>query len=182
MDWSWIDTVSTAAVGGLGIFFTWLTAKQGRAHALALSDHQAAHALDAARLSRDQDRKSEAYVHALAVAEKIGNWCQSVAPVVVRGKPEPLPDLPDLDSQVGARARLLAFGSPDVQQLWDAWEAAAKQVFADAAYLVAMKQEDRSEEREHRGQVQRELTLEIKPVEMKARKALSDRVNAELVG
>lgn len=180
VDWSWVDGASAAALGVAGIYFTWLSGKQGRTHALEMSDRQTAHAVEAARVAREQERKAEAYVHALEVAEQVGNWCQSVQPMLVTDPPQPLPPLPDLDAQVAARARLLAFGSAEVMRAWSHWEDSAKKILADDAYLSAMRAENAPEERRHRMKVQKELTLERKPAEVAARTALSDRVNLEL--
>lgn len=180
MDWSWLDSGATALLGVAGIFFTWLTGKQARDNARDLFQRQSEHASREARLARSHDRRSDAYVHALEVAEQVGNWCQSVQPMVVTDPPQPLPDLPELGTQVAARARLLAFGSDEVRHLWTGWEDSARTILADDRYLADMRAESRAEEGPYLMDVHRELTLEHKPTEARNRKALADQINLEL--
>src|SRR5687768_7372518 len=138
----WIAPVATAPLGIAGVFFTWLTGRQGREHARDLAKAQQDHSARETALAREQDRKADAYVRALEVAEQTGNWVQSVQPFIQTDPPQELPPLPELEPQVASRARLLAFGSTGVRALWDGWEACARQVANTNAYLRMLQNEN----------------------------------------
>jgi hypothetical protein len=68
MAWEWVAPTATAALGTVGIVFTWLSGKQGREHAAAM-----------AREERTQQRLADTYVALLDMAERVGmcgpRWC-----------------------------------------------------------------------------------------------------------
>jgi len=63
-------------IGGTGgVFFTWLTARQGRDHAETVLGQQLAHERLLASEERDQQRLETAYVNLLEMAEAAGSGC-----------------------------------------------------------------------------------------------------------
>ncbi len=99
MAWEWVAPAATAAatttVGVAGIFFTWLTGKQGRDHAETISNQRLTHERLLAKEAREQERLENAYVELLRMAERAGQWAQMVYPVFQSGQPPstPLPSL-----------------------------------------------------------------------------------------
>lgn len=172
--------MATASLGVAGVFFTWLTGWQGRQAAGAIARAQQDHSAREAALARDQDRKAQAYVRILEVAEQTGNWAQSVQPLIQTDPPQDLPPLPELEPQVASRSRLLAFGSAEVRLLWDEWEASARTVLTSNAYLNLLQNEGDRETRKERQRMQLEIHEQLKPAELAARAALADQINAEL--
>lgn len=176
----WIAPVATAAVGVAGVFFTWLSGWQGRKTAEAIAQGQQDHAAQEAALAREQDRKAEAYVRILEVAEQTGNWVQSVQPLITTDPPQESPPLPELEPQVASRAVLLAFGSAEVRLLWDEWETNARKVLTSNAYLRLLQHEGDSETRRERQRMRLEIHEQLKPAELAARASLADKINSEL--
>ena len=93
MAWEWVAPVATAtasiAVGVGGVFFTWLTGKQGREHAETVLGLQLSHERLLASEARNEQRLEKTYVDLLHLAERAGRCVQLVLPVVVVGQPQP---------------------------------------------------------------------------------------------
>ncbi|HTX93863.1 MAG TPA: hypothetical protein VME67_02880 [Mycobacterium sp.] len=180
MAWEWVAPVATAtastAVGVAGIFFTWLSGKQGRDHAETISGQQFAHARLLAKEARDQQRLESAYVALLEMAERAGQWAQLVLPMMDTNPPQPVPPLPSLDEQAHAEAFVRAFGSNDVRERMDKWEAVLRQVVSTVEQIQWEEADPRrASERSPR------LTLQqLRPQERAARQTLAEQVSAEL--
>lgn len=180
MAWEWVAPVATASVGVCGIVFTWLTGSQGRSHAQVLAKQQQDHAERAAATARTQQRKAEAYVQVLEVVEQIGNWSQNLKPALDTDPPRELPPLAEYSHQISSKARLLAFGSPEVQALWQTWHKEISQIRV-AAVRIARAERSVSVQAQI-GIDERWGNLEdhLRPAEFFARKALSDKMHDEL--
>ena len=81
MAWEWVSPVAAATTGVLGIFFTWLTGKQGRSHAETITRDQLAQERLLANEAREQQRLENAYVELLDLAERVGQYVQMVFPM-----------------------------------------------------------------------------------------------------
>jgi hypothetical protein len=133
------------------------------------------------RLARD-GRRANAYVSVLEVVEHIGVWTQGLLPVVgevPRSEP-PLPD--DMPNQFAARARLLAFGSEMVIELYGAWFGTVAAVRIAAVEVYHGRDSDYPEQYKDSLKTWQHLDAELKPRERKARLALIAQVNRELSG
>jgi hypothetical protein len=64
MSLAWVGTVAAAAVGAMGVFFTWLTGKQARSHVAEMS----AQSLKHAERQRVREERQEAYFAVLRLA------------------------------------------------------------------------------------------------------------------
>jgi hypothetical protein len=184
MAWEWVGPVATVTLGAVGIYFTYLTGDRARAHAAKLADEQLQHARTSAVEERDQQRKAETYVRCLEMAEQIGHWSQAVRPALDTTPPAPAPPLPSLQEQVSAKARLSAFGSPEVTLCWEEWEKAVGDIrHADFAIGLALGH------RESRGmtginyfEIWAELDDKMRPLERERRHLLAARIHEELTG
>ena len=134
MAWEWVSPVATAtasiAVGVAGIFFTWLSGKQGRDHAETISGQRLAHERLLASEARDQQRLETAYVNLLEMAEAAGQWVQLVMPMVDTEPPQPDPPLPTLEVHAHTEAVVRAFGSPQVRERMDSWESVVRKAIS----------------------------------------------------
>jgi hypothetical protein len=180
MAWEWIGT---SAVGGLGIFFTWLTGKQSRDQVLETLRQQLGHERLQAREAREQERLESAYLELLKMAERVGQWAQFIYPVVQTG---PLPDtpLPSLEVQADAAALVAAFATNRVRQLTETWEAVVKQMITQAELVVWEEQNpsgpgDPGSQRPYKNSP-RAAILRLRPEEKRTRDELNAQVRAEL--
>ena len=73
-----------------------------------------------AREARTQERLANAYVDLLDMAERTGQWAQSVRPMMDTIPPQPVPPLPELSEQARVEALVGAFGSNEVRRLMEA--------------------------------------------------------------
>jgi hypothetical protein len=179
MAWEWVAPVATAtasiAVGVAGIFFTWLSGKQGRDHAETVLSQQLAHERLLASEARDQQRLETAYVDLLDMAERAGQWAQMVLPMIDTHPPQPDPPLPTLEVQAHTQAVVKAFGSSQVRERLENWESVVKKAISTVA--VAHMTKDVPVEA-----AQARVTLErdLRPQERAAREALAEQISAEL--
>jgi hypothetical protein len=179
MAWEWVAPVATATasitVGVAGIFFTWLSGKQGGDHAETISGQQLAHERLLASEARDQQRLETAYVNLLEMSEAAGQWVQLVMPVVDTDPPQPDPPLPTLEVQAHTEAVVRAFGSPQVRERMDSWESVVRKAISTVTvgHMMASLPSEATQAR---------LTLErdLRPQERSARQALAEQVSAEL--
>jgi hypothetical protein len=116
MAWEWIGT---SAVGIAGIVAAYRAGERGRQHAQNLADEKHRRDVALAREQRQYDRRAEAYVEVLTMAERIGQWVLLVEPPIDVGISAPL--LPDLVEQAHNRALVEAFGSDEARRLFAAW-------------------------------------------------------------
>lgn len=168
-----------AVTGGLGVFFTWLSGKQGRDHTEKLTERQLKNALQLAQDARKQQRLEIAYVALLQMTERVGQWAHSVRPMLQTNPPREGAPMPSLEVQADAAAFLNAFASCEVTKRWDAWRDAIDEV----RYAVIDIDLYRS------GDVPREpgepspykvLHMDVLPREIKLRKAIATQVALEL--
>jgi|GEM_PF-1645035 len=163
MAWEWIGT---SVVGGLGIFFTWLTGKQARDDARATAWE-----------ARYQQRLEVAYLELLKMAERAGQWAQFVYPMHQSG-PLPETQLPTFEVQADTAALLKAFGSDAVQERRETWESVVRQMISAAEQVVW--EEAHPSQMPPQGKSARVTIHELRPKEREARAALGNRVAAEL--
>lgn len=178
MAWEWVAPAATAAtavaLGGAGIFFTWLTGKQGRDHAETITRDQLDHERLLAREAREQQRLENAYLELLKMAERAGQWAQMVYPVFQSGQPPNTP-LPSLEVQADTEALVNAFGSPEVRELLKTWRSVLTEMV-----LLAEQIEYEEAHGTPSAISPRKTIHELRPKERDARRALADRVAVEL--
>lgn len=194
MAWEWVAPVATAGTGTFGVFFTWLSGKQGRDHAERTAREQLAQQRLLAQDARDQERLENAYLELLRMVEGLGQWVQHVHPSVDLGSPIKNP--PTVDEQARTQALVNAFGSDRVKDLLNEWRKFLREAISLAVQI------DSEEERQSAGpdpdnrisemirellpqkpgDVQRLKALleNVRPGERDARRALTSQVAAEL--
>jgi hypothetical protein len=184
MAWEWVGATATGVVGVVGITTTGMSARGARKHAAALAKEQIEHSTKAADEARTQDRRAEAYVRCLETVEQVGHWSQSLAPPLDTYPPAPLPPLPELREQIASNARLLAFGSPEVQGLWREWYTAIDEMRHSVHTMAVADASVRRTGKTSIDDMGTWVTLrnELRPREVACRNALADRINTELSG
>lgn len=130
-----------------------------------------------AREAREQERLERAYLELLKMAERVGQWAQTVYPFIQFG---PLPDtpLPSLEVQADTAALVAAFGSNEVREKAEAWRAVARDMIAQAD-LVPW-QDEHPESLPPGERIARAKIHELRPDEKRARDALGAQVRSEL--
>jgi hypothetical protein len=154
----------------------------GLAVALFSGWRDRAGALSLAREERQQQRRADAYVAVLAMAEKAGYWVATVRPLVETEGYEPLP-LPDLDSQSRASALINAFGSTEVHEAYEAWREIVQSVLkADRLLGLALdsRQRGHGDSGIDVGEEGLKLHVELRPAEVDARTRMVGLIAAEL--
>lgn len=184
MAWEWVGPVMTGAVGitvGItGIVATYKTGKQGRQHAEALARQKNEHDAALAKEQRDQQRRSEAYIELLVMAERVGQWVSMVRPMLDTDPPRPTPPLPELLEQARSNALISAYASSAVKERYGAWrEAVLKAIRAVEEIEFAL-----SRPRSDLDHVKpwRELDLTHRAAERETREALAGQIASELGG
>jgi hypothetical protein len=168
-------------LGLAGMYFTWLSSKQGRDHAESLARERFEHERKLARDALDQERLADAYVRLLVMAERTGAWAQSVKPLMDTDPPQPVPPLPEIDAQAEVEAIVNAFGSGVIRESLDLWRRVVKDIIS-AVGLVDLERDAATKAYNADvdfGQPYRKL-MELRPRERTARDALSDQVALEL--
>ncbi len=178
MAWEWVAPVCTASVGVAGIAATFFTARQGRQHAEDVAAKKNAHDLDLVREQRQQQRRAEAYVEILTVAEQVGQWASAVVPMYDYG--QKVPELPDLAKQARANALINAYGSSKAITFYQAWRKAADEVLQSATQVLLAERDGSGP----RGALdaRRDLDTSLRGREADARKLLGDELAVELNG
>ncbi|CAN5477083.1 hypothetical protein BH10ACT9_BH10ACT9_60800 [soil metagenome] len=110
MAWEWVPHAATATVAVAGIGGTWLTGSRTLAHERRLATE-----------AREQQRRENAYVDLLDVAERVGHWAQMSWPLFDTDPPRPVPEMPPLAEQAHTEALVRAFGSAQVLAGLKAW-------------------------------------------------------------
>lgn len=182
MAWEWVAPTVTGVVALAGIGSTFVTASRGRSHAerLAAQGHERVEATS--REARRQERLASAYVEVLDIAQQIGQWAQSLSPIMDTVPPQPLPPLPPIASQSRAQALVLAFGSQRALKALEAWRTSVRDI-EHAHHSLQLAQ--RSLERHgvtgiDEPNIWCNLGTVLKPAEVEARRRLSDVVAADL--
>jgi hypothetical protein len=105
----WLSPTMGGMVGLAGLGAGWRIAVRARRH-------------DAGNWHRE--RRADAYVELLEVAEDVGQFVAVMEPMRDTNPPRPLPGLPSGERQGQARARVAAFGSRAVKDATDRWREA----------------------------------------------------------
>jgi hypothetical protein len=182
MAWEWVGPTVTGVVALAGIASTFATASRGRAQAERLASQSYDRSDAASREARRQERLATAYVEVLDIAEQVGQWAQSLSPVMDTIPPQPLPPLPPLPSQSRARALILAFGTDEALEALESWRTAVREV-EHAHHSLQLAQ--RTLERHgvtgiDEASIWLNLGTVLKPGEVEARRHLSDVIAADL--
>ena len=131
MAYEWVAPSATAVTAGLGLFFTWLTGKQGREHAQDVSRQATA---AARQLARDA-RRGDAYVDLLAYVTQAGYALSMMNPIVeFADAPDP-PALAEPHVQALYNAKVHAYGTAEVIRLYDEWDGHARKMITNARLL-----------------------------------------------
>jgi hypothetical protein len=104
----WVAPVATGLAGIVGIFFTWLSGKQGREHAADLAREEREHVRQLAKNDRVQRRLEETYLALLGMAERVGLWARAVWPLMDTIPPQPVPPLPSRRSKPVSKRECLS--------------------------------------------------------------------------
>jgi hypothetical protein len=167
----WVAPVATGTtatiVGGAGMFFTWLTGKQARDDARAT-----------AREARQLQRLENTYVGLLDMAERAGQWVQTVLPIVDTNPPQKIPDLPSIEEQAHTEALVKAFGSTEVRERMEVWRDVVKEMIATVGLIRWIEADTTA----HRGiqENPRGKLDGLRRQEREARQALGNQVAVEL--
>ena len=113
MAWEWLAPAAGGIVGLAGIVSTTIVAVSGRRQERALAQERHDHERATTQGQWVRDRRAEAYLDLLEMAECIGQWVGMVHPFL--GEQRPLPELPNLEKQGRVFARVIAFGSDDLK-------------------------------------------------------------------
>jgi hypothetical protein len=180
MAWEWVAPVAIAAVGAVGIVFTWLSGKQGRNHAERLARIGNDHVAAMAREERTQQRLAETYVALLEMAERVGQWAQAIRPMTDTTPSQPVPPLPDLAEQATVEARVGAFGSIPVRERLDVWRSIVHDIIGKD-HLIGLQETDAEQERPAVNVGVPRLEIHnARPKEREAREALAHQIAVEL--
>jgi hypothetical protein len=180
MAWEWVGPTAAAAVGVVGITFTWLSGKQGRDHAEQMARIGNDHVAAMAREERTQQRLADAYVALLEMAERVGQWAQAVRPMVDTAREQPVPPLPDLAEQATVEARVGAFGSIPVCERLDVWRSIVHDIIGKDS-LIRLQEADAEQGRPATDVGQPRLEIHnARPKEREAREALAYQIAVEL--
>lgn len=180
MAWEWVAPVATAvasiAVGVGGVFFTWLTGRQGREHAEAILAVQLSQDRLLASEARVQQRLETAYVDLLDMAGRAGQWAQMVLPMIDTNPPQPDPPLPTPEEQAHVEAVVRAFGSKEVRALMADWRGIVTRVNATVQQAIW----EEADPRRASQRSPRMILEELRSQERTAQQALAEQIRAEL--
>ncbi len=154
MAWDWVAPASSALIGLAGLAGGVTIAVTGRRHERHNAHEQ-----------WYRDRRAEAYLDLLDMAEGVGQWIEMVHPLM---DPRPVPDLPSLESQRRVRARIAAYGSRAVKDRMRAWDTVGFAALRAAEGISRGDDNARLDLHERRGK------------EKEAREALADEIANEL--
>jgi len=164
----WIVPVTTTIMGLATVGATAWTTGRGRRHDRELAVDRQRHERFTAHEQWIRDRREDAYVSLIDLAEESGLYVQRVHPMWDSNPPRPVPDLPDLEAQRKVRARVIAFGSQKVKDRMGEWQ----QFVHRAIYAAAAVTDDVDGARQQ--------LHDLRDHERQARQALGDQVAAEL--
>ena len=115
-----------------------------------------------------RDRRAEAYIELLDLAEEIGLFVGTVYPMFESGSPEPPPSIPSLDRQTHMWARVAAYASPEVRRKATTWRIVV--VHALRAAEAIARGEDGARAELH----------DLRSAEGEARESMSQAINDDL--
>jgi hypothetical protein len=137
------------------------------------------HERELAEDSRRQERLADAYVELLGIVNRTAHFADMVRPIVDTNPPAPNPPLPHVDEQMRAESLVMAFGSRNVEVLFETWRQTVWAIIrADQEIGFGLTREE-SGHSSHM-EVWRQLVDELKPAQKAARSALADAVAVEL--
>ena len=158
----WVSPVVSGVVGLGGLAVGWRLSTGARTHEVA---------------KWHRERRADAYVELLEVAEDIGHVVAVAFPMVETNPPRPEPELPSGVRQGRARARIAAFGSREVKAAADIWLEAASSALSTAEEVAFFRRAANASEREIRA---RQRLEDARAAEQAARGALDEAINADL--
>lgn len=94
MAWEWAGPVSGAVVGLGGLVAGWRISVGGRKHDERLAQQRHEYETRASDAKWHRDRRADAYVELLDLAERMGAWIGMVHPMWDTDPPRRLPDIP----------------------------------------------------------------------------------------
>jgi hypothetical protein len=170
MAWEWAGPASGALVGLAGALAGWLVAAGGRKNDERLTGQRHAHELQLEHGRWHRDRRAEAYMQLLDLAEDVASWLTSVSDNW-ESLDDPLPSAPSvLAHQSPVWARISAYATPSVCEHIKVWRSHMASAVDVATVLV---------EYEREGQAGRDLgSLCIR--ERVARYAMSESIAKDL--
>jgi hypothetical protein len=146
------------------------------------ADKRAEHRLHAQWL---RDRRADAYVELLTLAEQCGEWAQLVDPWVEKSPPQDVTPLASDAEQRRVDALVIAFGSPEVRRAYRTWVNVIRSMMFQHDLITLEKSQASGVAiiiPPGQSAIDLKLVLErTRPSEMRARKDLGDAVSAELV-
>lgn len=158
MAWDWAGPAATAGGALVGAWVViW-----GRSVERKLARDRFTHERQLGHAQRYGERRADAYVEAMEVAEKVGRFIYSL------GRPGPLVDPPDIEVQIRSRVRVLGYGSPSVKLAYERWYDVSMEAWR--AYVLFATEPA----------VARERIKEIQPHEKAARVAMREAIAADL--
>jgi hypothetical protein len=173
-----MDSSTIVALAGLGVALGTTTLTVVASYKTAKGSWS--HASSLAAEDRRQQRKADAYLEVLEVAEHLGHWAQTIRPSLSAGQPDP--DLPALERQRRANALLGAFGSATVQSAHDDWWASVHEVRLAVRHIDIADLPNMNTPRifEKKMDAWERLESQLRGDEERLRKRLHDLVGAEL--
>lgn len=166
MAWDWFPVASTAAVGIAAIVGSTWTAAWGKRQDRALAAERHEHERLTAHENWIRERRNDAYIGLLDLAEETGLYVQRVHPMWSSGGPDP--ELPDHEAQRLVRARVMAYGSSTVKDRMGEWHALVQRVIFAASAVSDNVDGARSQ------------LHDLRETERAARQALGEQVSIEL--
>jgi hypothetical protein len=129
-----------------------------------------------------RDRRADAYVDVLGVAEKCGQWAQLIDPIVDGSPPRPVPPLASPDDQGRVEALLAAFGSDTVRDRYTSWRSALLDIITQHKKIEFARLTSTASVPpvEDEGTLLLQLEEKVRVSERVAREDLGDAVSAEL--
>ncbi len=168
MAWEWAGPASGALIGAAGLVTSWRVTSNSRRQEMLLAAKRHDHEVQIAHEQWHRDRRADAYVQLLDLAEETGMWVQTVFPFYQRGERPPT-DLPSFERQGKVWARIAAFASPPVCEKVKQWRTIVHRALR-AAEDVAQDEDDA-----------RRVLDDLRAEEQAAREALSAAIAQDLL-
>jgi len=169
MAWEWVSPVAGAVVALAGLSGGWLNTRASRRHDEQMGVNRAKQEYLDAHERWYRDKRAEAYLDLLRMAEATGQWVEFVHPVWTKAN-RPVLDLPQVETQGSVRAAVIAYGSPSVRRQLGTW--------LDAVQGAVRAAEDVADNEEGA----RRRFEDARRREAEARDALGNQISRELLG